>query len=184
MPPPELLLSDLVRDSKIETEVLASCIQHIFFESGPSVRERHVRREERWVRQSFLGQGAYGTVYLEKCEHGREGKLRAVKEIKKFVVQGQELDYVRELEAIVKFSHPKVSTSVGSSKLIYLHMLTWVVLALLCTFGWMVRAGRFCLHCNGVPRTGGSTEAPDKPSSGTRGTANHIAGVRRTRIHA
>ncbi|KAJ4329243.1 hypothetical protein N0V84_000369 [Fusarium piperis] len=34
--------------------------------------------------------------------------LRAVKEVKKFVVVGQELDYTRELEAIMKFSNDKV----------------------------------------------------------------------------
>lgn len=102
------VLSDLVRDSKIETRALESCIQHIFYETGHSARERHLRREERWVRQAVIGRGAYGSVYLEKCEAGHKTKLRAVKEIKKHVVLGEELDYLRELEAIAKFSHPKV----------------------------------------------------------------------------
>ena len=108
MPSKKPLLSDLVRDSKIETEALGSYIRHVFYEAGRSANERRVRREERWVRQRYLGQGTYGTVYLEKSENGGEEKLRAVKEVKKFVVLGQELDYGRELEAIMKFSHPKV----------------------------------------------------------------------------
>ncbi|KAK5988212.1 Serine/threonine-protein kinase RAD53 [Cladobotryum mycophilum] len=108
MPPfPENRFSDLVRDSKIETEVHDACIQHTFYESGLSARKRLIRREERWARESCLGQGAYGRVYLERCVHGTEQKLRAVKEVKKFVVPGQDLEYLRELEAIIKFSNPR-----------------------------------------------------------------------------
>ncbi|RSL95304.1 hypothetical protein CEP52_012141 [Fusarium oligoseptatum] len=102
------LVSDLVRDSKINTEFLESCIQHVFHEAGQSLKQRLIRREERWVRQRYLGQGAYGTVYLEKRQDGGVEELRAVKELKKSVGAGQELDYARELEAIMKFSHPRV----------------------------------------------------------------------------
>lgn len=102
------LVSDLVLDSKINTEFLESCIRHVFLEAGQSPEQRLVRREERWVRQRYLGRGSYGTVYLEKREDGNTKELRAVKEVKKSVVAGRELDYVRELEAIMKFSHPQV----------------------------------------------------------------------------
>lgn len=102
------LASDLVRDSKIETEWLDSCLRHVFYESGPSARLRRICREERWVRQKFVGRGAFGNVYLEQCEVGSSQKLRAVKEIKKSVIPGEELDYMRELEAVAKFSHQKV----------------------------------------------------------------------------
>ncbi|KAI2618231.1 kinase-like domain-containing protein [Hypoxylon sp. NC1633] len=101
------LLSDIVRDSKLETEIFNTHTQHVLYITGHSARERHVRREERWVRDRFLGQGAYGTVYLERCDQGN--KLRAVKEIKKCVVAGKRLEYMRELEAVMKFSHPKYS---------------------------------------------------------------------------
>ncbi|KAI1861560.1 hypothetical protein JX265_009527 [Neoarthrinium moseri] len=101
------LLSDLVRDSKIETEFLDSCIQHVFYETGPSARERRVRKEERWVRREFIGRGAYGSVYLEQSKVDSSYKLRAVKEIKKSVAPGEEVDYIRELEAVAKFSHQK-----------------------------------------------------------------------------
>ncbi|KAI8628209.1 kinase-like domain-containing protein [Xylariaceae sp. FL1651] len=107
--PPSQPLSDLVRDSKIETEVSDTYTQHTFYRSGNSARERLVRRVERWVRETSLGKGAYGTVYRERCEQRGSQKLRAVKEIKKYVVVGEEVDYTRELEAIAKFSHPKYS---------------------------------------------------------------------------
>lgn len=103
------LLSDLVRDSKLETQLLGSSIQHIFYDTGSSAKQRRVRREERWARQKFVGQGAYGRVYLEQCETGGSSRLRAVKEIKKSVTIGEEIDYMRELEAVAKFSHQKVN---------------------------------------------------------------------------
>jgi hypothetical protein len=109
-----MLLSDLVRDSKIETQVLDKCLLHTFYETGPSARERRIRREERWVCQSLVGRGAYGTVYLEKCDLGGKPKLRAVKEIKKYVVPGEELDYMRDLEAVAKFSNQKVTVPISS----------------------------------------------------------------------
>ncbi|RSL58393.1 hypothetical protein CEP54_007783 [Fusarium duplospermum] len=115
------LVSDLVRDSKINTEFLESCIQHVFHETGQSLKQRLIRREERWVRQRYLGQGAYGTVYLERREDGGTEELRAVKELKKSVGAGQELDYARELEAIMKFSHPRYRHCFVSSRGWYEH---------------------------------------------------------------
>ncbi|KAH9890226.1 protein kinase-like domain-containing protein [Xylariomycetidae sp. FL2044] len=104
--PRKRLLSDLVQDSKIETTITVNYTEHVFYSTGHTARDRLVRRTERWSRDgpsAFLGQGAYGTVYRECC--GR--KLRAVKEVKKYIVVGEELDYTRELEAIVKFSNPR-----------------------------------------------------------------------------
>lgn len=113
MPRKKPLLSDLVRDSRIETVFLDSCVQHVFHEAGRSANSRRVRREERWVRQEpILGRGRYGEVYLEKCQDGGIELSRAIKIVKKFVVVGEELDYARELEAIMKFSHPKVCWSI------------------------------------------------------------------------
>jgi len=106
-PTPTLALSDLVRHFKIETVVSNDCTQHVLYISGTSAHERRVRREETWVREDILGQGAYGTVHLERCDQ-EERKLRAVKVVKKCLISGDELDYGRELEAVTKFSHPKV----------------------------------------------------------------------------
>lgn len=105
-------LPDIVADAYIKTETAENCIKHIFCEPGFSARERYVLREERWRRQQFLGHGSYGNVYLEICESSNGiQKLRAIKEVKKFVHPGDEIDYFRELEAIYKFSHPKVRLS-------------------------------------------------------------------------
>lgn len=103
-------LSDLVRDSKIETEFLASHVQHVLYETGRSASHRRVRRVERWTKGRLLGQGTFGKVHLHICNDGDKERLRAVKEVKKFVVVGQELDYTRELEAIMKFSHSNVGS--------------------------------------------------------------------------
>jgi calcium/calmodulin-dependent protein kinase I len=110
------VIPDLVHDSKLETKILAGYTQHVFYRSGRSVLERRVRQEERWVRERFLGQGAYGTVHLERCEGSvNDSKLRAVKEIRKCVIPGQDLNYIRELEAIAKFSHAKVSQAYSAA---------------------------------------------------------------------
>ncbi|KAF7525619.1 hypothetical protein G7054_g11019 [Neopestalotiopsis clavispora] len=103
------LVSDLVRDSKIETEWLDSCLRHIFYDTGPSAKQRRVRREEKWVRQDFVGEGAFGRVYLEQCRSDTSERLRAVKQVKKSSAPGEEFDYMRELEAVAKFSHQNYS---------------------------------------------------------------------------
>ncbi|KAM5348917.1 hypothetical protein ACJ41O_008740 [Fusarium nematophilum] len=116
MPRKNPQLSDLVRDSKIETEFLASHVQHVFHETGRSLRRRRVRRVECWTKDRLLGRGAFGKVHLHVCRDDEGDKFRAVKEVKKCVVLGQELDYNTELEAIMKFSHPKYSHCFVSSQ--------------------------------------------------------------------
>lgn len=109
MPRNEIPLSDLVRDSKIETRCLDShVVEHVLYETGRSARRRRVPKTERWTKGRQLGQGTFGTVHLQTCRDGDRDRLRAIKEVKKFVVVGQELDYTRELEAIMKFSNDKV----------------------------------------------------------------------------
>ena len=110
MPAPPRLLSDLVRDSKLEATVSHEGTLQAIYRSSRSARRRRVRIEERWIRDGFLGQGAFGTVHKERCEQGGQIKLRAIKEIKKKVAVGEEIDYTRELEAVAKFSHERVST--------------------------------------------------------------------------
>jgi len=99
-------LSDLVRDSEIEATISNGCTTQFAYEAGRS--SRRLRVEERWVREGCLGRGAYGTVYKERCGGGAQSRVRAVKEINKNVVAGEQIDHTRELEAIAKFSHPRV----------------------------------------------------------------------------
>jgi hypothetical protein len=102
-------IPDLVRDSKLETTFYGEYIQHVYHVSGSTPRQRKVRKEELWARDKSLGTGASGTIYLEKSitENG-EIQHRAVKEIRKRAHESGAIDYSRELEAIAKFSHPKV----------------------------------------------------------------------------
>ncbi|KAK0654999.1 kinase-like domain-containing protein [Cercophora newfieldiana] len=99
--------SDLVRDSEIEATVFHDYTTQVIYRVGRSAHQRRVRIEERWVREGCLGRGAYGTVYKERCDTGPHPRVRAVKEIKKSVGGGDDIDHNRELEAIAKFSHPK-----------------------------------------------------------------------------
>jgi hypothetical protein len=102
-------VSDLVQDAELQTRFHPEYTVHIYTESGPTVRERAILREEHWKRQKFVGGGSYGNVWLEQCVEGqREVELRAVKEVVKSPHDSKQIDYNRELEAISKFSHRKV----------------------------------------------------------------------------
>ncbi|VUC24930.1 unnamed protein product [Clonostachys rosea] len=121
------IVSDLVRDSKLETAFAPNgqVVRHVSYVTNPRMRRRRVRKEEIWERQSELGSGAFGRVWLEKCLTGDDiGKLRAVKEITKLQRQSRssEIDYNRELEAIAKFSHKKSFGWYESEGAIYIAM--------------------------------------------------------------
>jgi serine/threonine protein kinase len=96
-----------VQDSKLNAIVTETHTEHIF--------ARHGRRggpREVWRKQSRLGHGAFGTVWLEKCEqpYRRDTPpLRAVKEIHLQSRSNSRVDYTRELDAFAKFSQPKVN---------------------------------------------------------------------------
>ncbi|TQW10191.1 protein kinase [Cordyceps javanica] len=98
-------LPDIVRDARLEAEFFTTHTKIVSYASGTSVHERRLRIEELWFRDRQLGHGAYGIVHLERCERGGRARLRAVKQIKKNIASGEPLDYARELEAIMKFSH-------------------------------------------------------------------------------
>ncbi len=102
-------ISDLVQDAELQTRFHPEYTVHIYTETGPTVQERAILREEYWKRQKFVGGGSYGRVWLEKCVKGqREVELRAVKEVVKSPHASKQIDYHRELEAMSKFSHRKV----------------------------------------------------------------------------
>lgn len=113
--------SDLVRDTKLKTEILNDdvCV-HTLYESDPRSQRRAVPRLEYWQRQKIIGRGSYGSVRLERCVKGeRDVRVRAVKQLStaRFPRQ-QPLDYTRELEAIAKFSQPKVCYTILVLKLV------------------------------------------------------------------
>ncbi|KAH7000892.1 kinase-like domain-containing protein [Ilyonectria destructans] len=99
---------DLVRDSRLTTRFLTSgATQHtVYHVSLQSCHRRPSRIDETWYRQQVLGNGSFGCVWLERCASGpAEGKLRAVKEIRKD--PSLPVSYSRELEAMAKFSHKR-----------------------------------------------------------------------------
>lgn len=61
------------------------------------------------MRVKCIGKGGHGNVWLESCARGKhETGVRAVKVIGLPQLSLGPVDYHRELEAIAKFSHPKV----------------------------------------------------------------------------
>jgi hypothetical protein len=101
---------DLISDSELLTSIIDGVTKHVMDEIGVSSRRRRVQWEQHWARKKYLGRGAYGSVWLEECVTGvRDIQVRAVKQILKDRQQSQQIAYHRELEAIMKFSNPKVS---------------------------------------------------------------------------
>jgi len=113
--------SDHLLDWKLETECCDNGFRHTFYVTGSTARDRRVRAEETWTRDRVLGEGSYGTVWVERCSHRSVNRpdpapgKRAVKEMKKSVISGQTWDYIKELEAIVKFSHTRVRLALFGS---------------------------------------------------------------------
>lgn len=101
-------LPELVRDSKLQAIVDGNVTTHVRPQG-----HRGTCRHEKWQRWELLGHGGSGVVWLErKIEGAGTIELRAVKVIQ----MGGELNskrhggrrYVRELEALAKFSQDKV----------------------------------------------------------------------------
>lgn len=102
-------LPDLVRDSQLDVEFRDGCTVHTYLESNLSSLQREVQREETWKQERQIGDGGFGSVWLEICTRGTQrDTVRAVKKIAVRRNNTRDMVYVRELEAIMKFSHPKV----------------------------------------------------------------------------
>ncbi|WQF89456.1 Putative serine/threonine-protein kinase, active [Colletotrichum destructivum] len=104
------LHSDLVQESKLETTIFPGHTRHTFYQRGTTGRERRLRVEEQWTRKKRLGQGAYGTVWLETCDRPARQSVpavRAVKEIPIDAAKSDKVEYLQELEAIMKFSQSR-----------------------------------------------------------------------------
>ncbi|TKA68937.1 hypothetical protein B0A49_05344 [Cryomyces minteri] len=84
-------MDDLIEYFRLDTNFSTYFTEHSVYQQGRRV-------QERWVRNKELGRGAFGKVWLEV--EGNKGKTRAVKQIQK----GSNIDYVKELGAIAKFS--------------------------------------------------------------------------------
>ncbi|KAH7113996.1 kinase-like domain-containing protein [Dactylonectria estremocensis] len=112
-------LPDLVRDSKLETRSTQDGeTVHVF--QNPS-RHRGATETERWRYKGLIGSGGGGVVTLEEKVSGSAGtspSTRAVKAIRVHEARQAKSsnhesiagEYVRELEALAKFSQRKYSS--------------------------------------------------------------------------
>ncbi|KAK0653022.1 kinase-like domain-containing protein [Cercophora newfieldiana] len=93
---------------KMRLDVVAlddETLRHTYLREENGIR---VRVQDVWQRQKALGQGGFGSVWLDGCVSGpRAGELQAVKEINLFPETGKAIDFNRELEALAMFSGEK-----------------------------------------------------------------------------
>lgn len=170
-------LPDLVRDSKLDTRFHPKYVCHRYLESGLTPQERTIAREEYWKRVKHIGGGSFGSVWLEKCIKGvRDHDLRAVKEILRSSHLNKEIDYNRELEAMAKFSHPKVSSDV---LMLSKHLTAVSVRPLFRPFVRMVRECQCSFNCYGVlsQRRSSSISRPLSSPHRDRGSTYRVSTI-------
>lgn len=134
MPTPPL--PDLVQDSELRVRFRGDTTVHRLTTTDSSGRRLHY--EEHWKVERHLGQGSYGMVWKECCVQGYNSggppKTRAVKRILKPQKTSKGVYYEQELEAIAKFSNPKVTQSFvdvcGANRM--------AVRVMLCQIFWVV----------------------------------------------
>ena len=101
-------LPESVRDSHLETKIdqsVQGSFVHLIYNRGG---RRTAPHQELWKVKRQLGRGTFGTVSLYETVRSEENALRAVKEIA--YCHGESVhSYVEELEALAKFSKPKVT---------------------------------------------------------------------------
>lgn len=90
-------------------------VLHYEYFSDTSRDVSKARVEKRWRRQGCLGRGSYGDVWLEVMDDEPDMK-RAVKAIRiKDVWSGVDVDYTKELKALLEFSKAKVCEKITKS---------------------------------------------------------------------
>jgi hypothetical protein len=112
-------IPDLVRDNKLKTSFVDKITIHHYDDSDGEEHRRSDRRAEHWEECGLLARGAFGEVLLQRCVKGKDTlELRAVKKISRCIPRhgAEQLDYLPELEAIAKFSHPRVSAPLNLSR--------------------------------------------------------------------
>lgn len=95
-------LPEIVRDSELSTTFQSSITIH----TKPSSR-RNALNQERWRHVKILGHGGYGEVWLQRRESSGSPKLRALKHIRISNRDSGPRGYMRELEALAKFSQDR-----------------------------------------------------------------------------
>ncbi|KAI1416097.1 kinase-like domain-containing protein [Hypoxylon sp. FL1857] len=101
-------MPELVQDSRLEVTFYPNAsVPNRTIHTRPS--SRRTIKNEIWIREKRLGAGGYGTVWLERRDTGgrRSHEYRAVKELRIRSPRKSNEDYVRELEALAKFSQER-----------------------------------------------------------------------------
>lgn len=135
-------VSDLVQDAELQTHFHPEYTTHFYIETGTTVRQRAILREDNWKRhRKPVGKGSYGCVWLEQCERENgQVEFRAVKEVDKCPHNSKPIDYRRELEAIMKFSHKNVGWNIHCHcSFGDLSVNDETVRKMLCQIIWLVR---------------------------------------------
>lgn len=99
---------DLLSRFKLDARYTAEYTSDYGLQISPatSIRQDVVRvSETRWFRDKEIGCGSFGTVWLEVDQkEGGAASTRAVKELRKSLMQKCGIDYRRELLALAKLS--------------------------------------------------------------------------------
>jgi calcium/calmodulin-dependent protein kinase I len=110
-----ICLPDLVRDSRLVTKFENGITKHTYRFSDPDSNRRVRNAQVRWQRERKIGEGGFGSVHVERRLSGpkmNQPKVRAVKRIG----HAKHHNFIDELVAAAKFSHPQVSSTMCSNQ--------------------------------------------------------------------
>jgi hypothetical protein len=107
-------LPESVRDSRLEAHFKPTPTYPRFIIHPTVSGRRSWAKPVVWARQKLLEQGGNGLIWLEKRVESLENpsgtpELRAVKQIRVFRPISESDKFIRELDALAKFSKDKVS---------------------------------------------------------------------------
>lgn len=114
--------TELVNDMKLNAEIHpdGSTSQYAFQPDYAQGAAGRWPKAEVWQRGKILGAGSFGVVWVEQCVSNQgPARLRAVKMIKKERDPSKQAYCDQELEAVAKFSQPKVNAILASIDCVY-----------------------------------------------------------------
>lgn len=96
---------------RINATVYKERVEEHSYISDPAKQIRRKLHTRVWHIEQVLGRGGFGEVRLERNK--TDGQVRAVKRITRIGAAVNEMEWERELKALLEFSKPKV-TFIGS----------------------------------------------------------------------